>query len=116
VLGSRFVLTTRFSASEQDARHQFGDDIERDRHELEFGEVSIRAAAGKNYWVAGFADVRDAYRPHDVPRFSYTYVVPGIFGQDDIELASWLLFRAAHGWTCTINTVRSLPSPVSADP
>ena len=90
ILGSRLVLTGRFALSEQDSRHQFGDDIERDRHELEFGEVSLRGASGKNNWVAGVADVRDAFRPRDVPRFTYTYIVPGIFGQDDVELASWL--------------------------
>lgn len=90
VLGAKYVLTTRFTGSELDARHQFGTDIERDRRELVFGEVSLRGVTGKNNWVAGIADVRDAYRPHDVPRFSYTYVVPGIFVQDDLELASWL--------------------------
>jgi iron complex outermembrane receptor protein len=90
LLGSKYVLTTRFAGSEMDARHQFGSDVERDRRELAFGEVSLRGVTGKNNWVAGFADVRDAYRPHDVPRFSYTYVVPGIFAQDDLELASWL--------------------------
>lgn len=90
LLGSKYVLTTRFTGSELDARHQFGTDIERDRRELAFGEISLRGVTGKNNWVAGFADVRDAYRPHDVPRFSYTYVVPGIFAQDDLEVAPWL--------------------------
>src|SRR5579871_1403382 len=42
LLVNRFVITTRFSASDQEHRHQFGDDIERDRHELLFGEVSIK--------------------------------------------------------------------------
>jgi iron complex outermembrane receptor protein len=95
VLDKRFVLATRFSVSDQDHRHQYGDDIERDRYGLLFGEVSIRGTVGKNTWVAGFADERDAFRPHDVPRFAYTYVVPGIFAQDDFSAAPWLSFSAS---------------------
>lgn len=95
VFGGRFVVTARFSVSEQNHRHQFGEDIERDRHELWFGELSVKGTAGRNTWVAGFADQRDAYRPHDVPRFAYTYTVPGLFAKDDFNLASWLTVSAS---------------------
>jgi outer membrane receptor for ferrienterochelin and colicins len=95
VLGRRYVLAGRFSASDQEHKHQFGEDIERDRHELLFGEVSIRATAGKHNWVAGFADQRDAFHPRDTPQFAYTYVVPGLFAQDDITLAPWLSVSAS---------------------
>ena len=95
VLDGRFVLTGRFSASDQEHRHQFGDDIERDRHELLFGEVSVKGTAGKNTWVVGFADQRDAFHPRDTPRFAYTYVVPGVFAQDDINVTSWLSVSAS---------------------
>jgi iron complex outermembrane receptor protein len=40
--------------------------------------------------VAGAALERDAYRPQDLPRFAYTFTVPGVFAQDDIDLATWL--------------------------
>ena len=95
VLGGRFVLTTRFSASDQDHRHQFGEDIEKDRHGLLFGELSIKGTAGKNTWVVGVADQRDSFRPRDTPGFAYTYVVPGLFAQDDISIASWLSVSAS---------------------
>jgi iron complex outermembrane receptor protein len=95
VLAGRFVVTARFSVSEQNHRHQFGEGIERDRHELLFGEISIKGTAGRNTWVAGFADQRDAYRPRDVPRFEYTYEAPGLFAQDDLSLASWLTVSAS---------------------
>ena len=95
LLGGRFVLTTRFSVSDQDHKHQFSDDTERDRDKLLFGEVSIRGTAGKNTWVAGVAGQRDFFRPRDTPRFGYTYVVPGLFAQDDITLASWLSISAS---------------------
>ena len=48
VLGGRFILTARFSVSEQNHRHQFGEDIERDRHELLFGELSIKGTSGRD--------------------------------------------------------------------
>jgi len=95
LLGGRFVLTTRFSASNQDHRHQFGGNIERDRNELLFGEVSVRGTAGRNTWVIGATVERDVFRPRDVPRFAYTYVVPGVFAQDDFNIASWLSLSAS---------------------
>jgi outer membrane receptor for ferrienterochelin and colicins len=90
LLAGRYVVTSRFSSSLQQHEHQFGQVVERDRHELLFGEVSLRGANGRHTWVAGAAAERDAYRPRDVPRFAYTFVTPGVFLQDDINLASWL--------------------------
>ena len=55
-----------------------------------FGEISIRGTSGKQSWVAGAAGQQDAFRPRDTPQFAYTYVVPGIFAQDDITLVPWL--------------------------
>jgi iron complex outermembrane receptor protein len=95
LIRNRFVLTSRFSASSQRHRHQFGDTVERDRHELLFGEVALRGTTGRHTWVAGIAAERDAYRPSDVPQFTYTYVTPGVFLQDDIDLAPWLSVSAS---------------------
>jgi iron complex outermembrane receptor protein len=95
VLAGRYVVRARFSVSEQNHRHRFGEDIERDRHELLFGELSINGTLGRNTWVAGFADQRDAYRPRDVPRFAYTYNAPGLFGQDDFNVAPWMTVSAS---------------------
>jgi iron complex outermembrane receptor protein len=90
LIRSRYVVTARFSATEQQHRHQFGEVIERDRHELLFGEVSVKGSSGRNTWVAGAAAQRDAYRPEDVPRFAYTYAAPGVFVQDDFNIAPWI--------------------------
>src|SRR5438270_256969 len=95
VLGGRYVVTGRFSASDQEHRQQFGEDIERDRHDLLFGEVSIRGTSGKHSWVAGAADQWDAFRPSDTPQFGYTYHVSGLFAQDDITLAPWVSVSAS---------------------
>lgn len=69
LIENRYVVTARFSATEQKHRHQFGEVIENDRHELLFGEVSVKGSSGRNTWVAGAATQRDAYRPRDVPAF-----------------------------------------------
>jgi outer membrane receptor for ferrienterochelin and colicins len=59
-----------------------------------FVEAAVRRAIGRHTWVAGIAYERDAFAPRDVPRFAYTYNVPGVFVQDDIDLASWLSVSA----------------------
>src|SRR5690348_11289706 len=89
------VASARFSASVQQHHHRFGPVAERDRHELLFGELSLRGASGRHTWVAGTAVERDAFRPRDVRRFAYTYLTPGVFLQDDVRAASWLSFSAS---------------------
>jgi iron complex outermembrane receptor protein len=85
----RYVVTARIAASSQNHDHRFGEVRERDRDEMLFGEVAIRGAYGRNTWVVGAAAEREAYRPRDVPRFAYTYETPGVFVQDDIDIARW---------------------------
>ncbi len=95
LFANRYVVSSRFSFSEQAHRHEFGEVRENDRHQLAFGEVAIRGSAGKNTWVAGAATQRDAYRPRDVARFGYTYVTPALFAQDDLAIAPWLSVSAS---------------------
>src|ERR1035437_5110266 len=54
LIENRYVVTARFSATEQRHRHQFGEVIENDRHELLFGEVSFKVseAAGEGTKMA----------------------------------------------------------------
>jgi iron complex outermembrane receptor protein len=94
VVDGRFVVTARGAAAWQRHDHQFGDAPERDRHDTVFAETAIRGTAGRHTWVAGAAYERDDYAPLDVPRFAYTYDVPGVFAQDDVDLASWLSLSA----------------------
>jgi iron complex outermembrane receptor protein len=95
LIENRYVVTARFSGTEQRHRHQFGEVVESDRHELVFGEVSVKGSSGRNTWVAGAAAQRDAYRPRDVPRFAYTYVVPALFLQNDLHIAPWISVSAS---------------------
>ena len=90
LIRQRYLVSVRGAVMRQRHDHLFGDVRERDRHQTMFGEATIRAAAGRHTLVAGAALERDAYRPQDLPRFAYTFTVPGVFAQDDIDLATWL--------------------------
>ncbi len=91
----RYVVTARAALAWQRHDHQFGDVIERDAHDTTFAEIAARGAAGRHTWVAGLAYERDAYGPRDLPQFAYTYNVPGVFVQDDIDLAPWVSVSAS---------------------
>jgi outer membrane receptor for ferrienterochelin and colicins len=83
LLQNRYVVTTRAAVTRQSHDHQFGEVLERDRHDTVFGEIAIRGTAGRQTWVGGLAIQRDAYTPRDVPQFEYDFVAPGAFGQYD---------------------------------
>ena len=95
LIDGRYVFSARFSASAQNHDHRFGEVRERDRHDVLFGEATVRGTSGHQNWVIGVAAERDAYRPRDVPRFAYVYSTPGVFVQDDIDIASWLSISAS---------------------
>jgi iron complex outermembrane receptor protein len=91
----KYVLTARAAFSQQRHDHRFGDVLERDRHDTAFGEVAVRGTAGRHTWVAGVAVERDAYRPVDLSQFEHTFTGPGVFVQDDVEVARWLSLSAS---------------------
>jgi outer membrane receptor for ferrienterochelin and colicins len=84
LLHDRYVVTARAAVTQQRHHHQFGEVLERDRHDTAFGEIAIRGTAGRHTWVGGLAIQRDAYTPRDVPQFEYDFLVPGAFGQYDV--------------------------------
>ena len=94
LLGQRFVLTARGAAAWQRHDYRFGDIVERDDHDTVFSEVALRGASGRHTWVAGVAYERDDFNPSDTPQFAYTFNVPGLFAQDDLDLASWVSVSA----------------------
>jgi outer membrane receptor for ferrienterochelin and colicins len=95
LMGDRYVVTGRVALAQQRHRHQFGDTIERDRHNTAFGEVTVRGTSGAHTWVTGVAMEHDGYRPRDVPRFAHSFIVPGVFAQDDIAVRRWLSLSAS---------------------
>ena len=95
LLAGRYVAAARAAVAQQRHDHRFGEIRERDRHRTTFGEMTVRGASGRHSWVGGVAVERESYRPIDLPRFAYTFTTPGVFGQDDIEIAKWLLVSAS---------------------
>ena len=94
----RYVVAARAAVSRQRHAHVFGEMRERDRHGTRFGEVTVRGSAARHTWLVGAALERDVYRPRDLPQFSYTFTVPGVFVQDEIDLADWLAVSASGRW------------------
>jgi outer membrane receptor for ferrienterochelin and colicins len=86
LIKSRYVMTARAAVARQSHDHQFGEILERDRHDTVFGEATVRGTAGRQTWVAGLAVERDAYASRDVSRFDYTFTVPGAFVQYDVTV------------------------------
>jgi outer membrane receptor for ferrienterochelin and colicins len=84
------VVALRGSATKQGHTHGFGETVERDDHRTMFGEASITGSAARHTWVAGAALQQDHFTSRDVSRFNYTHTVPGVFGQDEIVVTSWL--------------------------
>ena len=102
----RYVLTARATWARQWHDHQFGEHLERDRHDTAFGEITLRGASGRHTWVGGVAIEQDTYAPTDVPRFAYRFTTPGMFIQDDIDIRPWLAMsmsgrldhHSQYGW------------------
>jgi outer membrane receptor for ferrienterochelin and colicins len=91
----RYAVSARAAVARQSHDHRFGEVIERDRHDTVFGEVAVRGTAGRQTWVGGLALERDAYTARDVPRFDYTFTVPGAFAQYDFTASQHVSLSAS---------------------
>src|SRR5213594_3602037 len=86
----RVVVTVRGALNRQRHNQQFGDVREHDTRQTGFGELAARSTAGRHIWVVGTALERASYSPRDLPHFAYTFTIPGIFAQDEIDVTRWL--------------------------
>lgn len=91
----RYVITARGALAWKRHTHGLGGPRERHAQDTGFVEVAVRGALGRHTWVVGAAYERDQYTPRDVPQFGYTFHVPGVFLQDEIDLAPWLSLSAS---------------------
>jgi len=89
------VWGARASWSSQHQDHQYGEVIERDDHDTGFGELTVRRTIAHHTLVGGAAIERDRFQPIDTPQFAYTYTTPGVFVQDDVDVARWLALSAS---------------------
>jgi outer membrane receptor for ferrienterochelin and colicins len=140
VVRQRYVISARFAASLEDHDHHFGDVRERDRHALLFAELTARGTFHRNTWVIGAAVQREVFLPRDTPQFTYRYTTPGVFVQDDFEIARWLSISASgrvdfqsqygmffsprvsallrwHGWTSRLSAGQGFfaPTPLTEE-
>jgi outer membrane receptor for ferrienterochelin and colicins len=90
LLSNTYVVSARASGTWLSHDHTFDDTRERDTHDTLFGELSARRKFGRQMFVVGAAVERDAFEARDVPQFSYTFMVPGVFIQDDVDVTPWL--------------------------
>jgi iron complex outermembrane receptor protein len=95
LVGGRYVVTARAALTQGVHRHLYGDIVERDRHATAFAEIALRGSSGRHTWIVGAAYEHDGYDPEDVPRFAYAFDTPGVFFQDDVDVASWLALSAS---------------------
>jgi outer membrane receptor for ferrienterochelin and colicins len=85
----------RGSWTSQHQDHEYGEVTERDDHRMGFAELTGRRMVARHTLVGGVAIERDDFQPIDVPRFAYTYIVPGVFVQDDFDPTGWLAVSAS---------------------
>jgi outer membrane receptor for ferrienterochelin and colicins len=93
--GNGLVWSARASWSVQHQDHRFGEIAERDDRDTGFAELTVRRGFAKHTVVAGVAVERDRLQPLDTPQFAYTYTTPGVFVQDDIDVARWFAVSAS---------------------
>jgi iron complex outermembrane receptor protein len=93
--GNGVVWSARASWTTGHQVHQFGEVTERVDHDAGFVELTVRRAFANHTIVGGVAVDRDRFRPIDTPRFAYTYTTPGVFVQDDVDLARWFALSAS---------------------
>jgi iron complex outermembrane receptor protein len=89
------MWSMRGSWTTQHQEHRFGETIERDDHDNGFAEVTVRKALGHHTIVGGLALEVDRFQPIDTPQFAYAYTTPGVFVQDDVDVARWLALSAS---------------------
>jgi iron complex outermembrane receptor protein len=92
---ARYMLTARVSATRKDGRHVMGDQPEHDVQDTFFTELALRGTAPRQTWVGGIAFERSTLDPRDQPQFAYTFNVPGVFVQDDIDVTPWMALSAS---------------------
>jgi iron complex outermembrane receptor protein len=89
------MWSVRASWTSQRQEHRYGEIIERDDHDTGFAELTVRRGAGRHTLVGGLAIERDRFQPVDLPRYAYTFTVPGVFVQDELDVARWLAVSAS---------------------
>lgn len=84
------ILTVRGSGVEQRHEHLFGLVPENDRHRTWFSEAALALPRGAVTYVVGAAFQQESYKAEQVPVFNYTFNIPSVFAQVDVDATHWL--------------------------
>jgi iron complex outermembrane receptor protein len=94
-IARRYVATLRVSATRKRQDHTLDSMLEHTRQQNVFAEAAVRGGGPHQTWVAGLAFERVSLDPRERPDLKYTYTVPGVFAQDDVEIRQWLIVSAS---------------------
>ena len=84
-LGEVLNLNVRGSAMNQNHDHQYGSALEFDDHSSYLIESSVSGYSDKSAWLFGSALQSDKFDSETFPEFNYSYQVPGVFSQFDLD-------------------------------
>jgi iron complex outermembrane receptor protein len=89
------TISARWSANITEHDRVFGNHRVWDRSRSMFGEAAMQGETGMHKWVAGAAIQLEELRVPGVAGVGYSYVVPGVFVQDELVAAAWLSVAAS---------------------
>lgn len=84
-------LTVRASFMGRNQRQTFGGFYEPSDYRTALADAALNGTNGENRWVAGLTFQQDQYRDDALPVFDYTYRVPALFAQDELDIGRSLI-------------------------
>ena len=93
-LSSERVLTVRASVTDRGQQQTFGGFYEPSDYRTALIDAAVNGTAGVNRWVTGLSFEEDQYRDEKLPAFDFTYRVPALFAQDEIDLGRSVILSA----------------------
>ena len=93
-LSSERMLTVRASFMDRGERLTFGGLYEPSDYRTTLVDAAVNGGTRVNRWVAGLSFEQDQYRDATLPAFDFTYRVPALFAQDEIDLGRSVILTA----------------------
>ena len=88
------MLTVRASFTDRGERQTFGGFYEPSDYRTALVDAAVNGGTGVNRWVAGLSFEQDQYRDNTLPAFDFTYRVPALFAQDELDLGKSVILTA----------------------
>ncbi len=88
------MLTVRASFMDRGERLTFGGTYEPSDYRTALVDAAVNGTAGTNRWVTGLSFEEDQYRDETLPALDFTYLVPALFAQDEINLGKSVILSA----------------------